>query len=385
MSLPAILGGEPVAALPSTQWPVCSDREAALATEVLASGRWANDDPVEREFERLFAERHTAKHGLCVANGTVALQVALEALDVGVGDEVIVPGLTWQATAASVLDVNATPVLVDVCLETLCLDPALVAAAITERTKAIVAVHLYGAVADLDAIGAIAEHYGLAVIEDCAHAHGSCWRARGVGSMGAIGAFSFQASKTLTAGEGGFVMTDDDRLYERLYSLRNCGRRRPGCADADWRPIQSGNYRMTELQAAVLIGQLERLEEQQLQRAANACALDDVIGEIPGVVPQRCDERVTTRNLYAYVFRYDPLAFAGLSIGSFRRALELETGVPFRAPYRPLDMSALYQPTRSAGTVWETSTGRRLTRAGTTCRLRERCMSELSSSRTRCC
>ena len=153
-----------------------------------------------------------------------------------------------------------------------------------------------------------------------------------------------QSSKTLTAGEGGFVTTDDDRIYERLYSLRNCGRRRPASLDADWRPVQSGNYRMTELQAAVLIGQLERLEEQRRQRAASASALDDAIGDIPGISPQQCDARVTKRNLYAYVFGYDPAAFCGLSVASFRRALALECGVAFRAPYRPLDMSALYQP-----------------------------------------
>ncbi len=343
MSLPAILGGDPVGAL-HARWPVWSDREGALIAKALESGHWAGEGPMERAFERSFARLQTCAHGLCVANGTVALQLAFEALDVGVGDEVIVPGLTWQATAAAVLDVNAIPVLVDVCPQTLCLDPALVAAAITPRTRAIVVVHLYGAVADLDAIGAIAERHGLVLVEDCAHAHGSCWRDRGVGSMGNIGAFSFQASKTLTAGEGGFVTTDDDSLYERLYSLRNCGRRRPGSAEANWRPMQSGNYRMTELQAAILVGQLERLEDQCRRRAANASALDDAIGAIPGVSPQRCDERVTRRNLYAYVFWYDPLAFAGLSVRSFRRALQLETGVAFRAPYRPLDMSALYQP-----------------------------------------
>ena len=343
MSLPAILGGQPVAALHS-RWPVWNDREAALIAEALGSGRWADEGPMERQFETLFAELHTARHGLCVANGTVALQLALEALDVGVGDEVIVPGLTWQATAAAVLDVNAAPVLVDVSAETLCLEPALVEAAITPRTKVIVPVHLYGAVADLDAIGAIAERHDIAVIEDCAHAHGARWRDRGVGSIGAVGAFSFQSSKTLTAGEGGFVTTNDDRIYERLYSLRNCGRRRPASLDAHWRPVQSGNYRMTELQAAVLIGQLERLEDQRRRRAANATALDDALDDIPGISPQRCDERVTKRNLYAYAFGYDPAAFAGLSVESFRRALTVECGVAFRAPYRPLDMSALYQP-----------------------------------------
>ncbi len=315
MSRPAILGGDPVCELRS-RWPVWSEREAQLMTQALESGRWAGEGPLERELERRFAGLQTARHGLCVANGTLALQLAFEALDIGVGDEVVVPGLTWQSTAAAVLDVNATPVLVDVRADTLCIDPELVAAAITPRTKAIAAVHLYGALADLDAIAAIARDHGRAVVEDCAHAHGSRWRGRGAGSLGDIGAFSFQSSKTVTSGEGGFVTTSDDRLFERLHSLRNCGRRRPGSRDEDWQPVQSGNYRMTELQAALLVGQLERVAQQRRRRAASAAALDAALARIPGIAPQRCDERVTGRNLYAYVFRYDPAAFGGLSAGA---------------------------------------------------------------------
>jgi L-glutamine:2-deoxy-scyllo-inosose/3-amino-2,3-dideoxy-scyllo-inosose aminotransferase len=175
-----------------------------MLAEVLGSGRWAYDGPVESEFERRFAELQTARYGLCVANGTVALQLALEALDIGVGDEVIVPGFTWQATVATVVDVNAMPVLVDADPETYCPDPSLVEAAITPRTRAIVVVHLYNSLTDMDRILEIARRHGLYVVEDCAHSHGSRWRGQGVGSIGDIGTFSFQASKTLTAGEGGF-------------------------------------------------------------------------------------------------------------------------------------------------------------------------------------
>lgn len=261
-SLPAVLGGEPVGRLPDAQWPVYGGRERELLSQVLDSGEWAYDGPLEADFERRFAEVQTARYGLCVANGTVALQLALEALDVGVGDEVIVPGFTWQATAAAVLDVNAVPVLVDSEPETYCIDPSLVEAAITPRTRAIIVVHLYGSLTDMDSILDIARRHNLYVIEDCAHSHGSQWNGRGAGSLGDIGCFSFQLSKTLTAGEGGFVTTNDPSLRELLYSLRNCGRRRAGAGDEHWRPIQSGNYRMTEWQAAVLLGQLERFEDQ---------------------------------------------------------------------------------------------------------------------------
>lgn len=315
-----------------------------MLAEVLGSGRWAYDGPVESEFGRRFAELQTARYGLCVANGTVALQLALEALDIGVGDEVIVPGFTWQATVATVVDVNAMPVLVDADPETYCPDPSLVEAAITPRTRAIVVVHLYNSLTDMDRILEIARRHGLYVVEDCAHSHGSRWRGQGVGSIGDIGTFSFQASKTLTAGEGGFVTTNDEALYERLYSLRNCGRRREGARDENWRPIQSGNYRMTEWQAAVLLCQLGRFEEQMERKEQNARMLDEALGEIPGVEPMKLHPQVTRRNLYGYVLRYDEREFEGFSVGAFRKALSEETGLAFEPPYRPLNTSPLYRP-----------------------------------------
>ena len=315
-----------------------------MLRQSVESGTWAYAGPFETEFERRFSELQTARYGLCVANGTVALQLALEALDVGAGDEVIVPGLTFQATAAAALEVNAAPVLVDVEPTTYCLDPALVEAAITPRTRAIVVVHLYNSVANLDRILEVARRHGLHVIEDCAHSHGSQWNGRGVGSLGDLGTFSFQSSKTLTAGEGGFVTTNDPSLRERLSSLRNCGRRRAEAEVEYWRPIQGGNHRLTEWQAAVLTAQLERFGEQMARREANAARLDTALIEIPGIRPMDRYPQVTRRNLYAYVFRYDPAEFGGLSGQAFRLALSRELGIKVRQPYAPLNRSALYQP-----------------------------------------
>ncbi len=343
---PVALGGARARPLADADvWPVSGPEELAALREVLESGRWAYDGPMEQRFERAFAAFQTAPHGLCVANGTVAVQLALEALDIGVGDEVIVPGLTWQATAAAVPDVNAVPILADVEPETYCIDPDAVERALSPRTKAIVVVHLFNSLADLDRILAIGRNAGVHVIEDCAHSHGSLWRGRGVGSIGDIGCFSFQSTKSLSAGEGGFCTTSSELLHDRLYSLRNCGRRRPDSSDATtWAPVQSGNYRTTEWQAAVLLCQLARLEEQVVRRERNALALDEALRQIPGVEPMLRREAVTRQGMYAYVFRYAAEAFGGLSASGFRSALSTELGVNVRSTYEPLNQSPLFRP-----------------------------------------
>jgi L-glutamine:2-deoxy-scyllo-inosose/3-amino-2,3-dideoxy-scyllo-inosose aminotransferase len=326
------------------RWPIFGDEELETLRVVLESGEWSHASPAgyvgryEPEFERAFADFHTVKHGLCVANGTVALQLALEALDIGAGDEVIVPGLTWQATAAAVLDVNAVPVLVDVEPDSWCIDPDAVEAAVTPATRALIAVHLYSSLADLDRLTAICERYDLHLIEDCAHSHGSAWKGRGVGSIGTIGCFSFQSSKSLNCGEGGFCMTSSDALRDRLDSLRNCGRRpeRPG---PSWTHVQSGNYRLTEWQAAILVSQFERFPAQLDLRAVNAERLDAALGAIDGIHPMRRREQMTRHGLYGYAFRYD-----GADAAGFRARLGEETGVPVGSVYEPLNRSPLYLP-----------------------------------------
>ncbi|MCB0750433.1 MAG: DegT/DnrJ/EryC1/StrS family aminotransferase, partial [Ignavibacteriae bacterium] len=255
----AISGANPLRNIkenPWPAWPIWDENEEKALLSVLQSGVWSYNGPKEIEFNKIFSEFTGTKFSICAANGTVTLQLALEALGIGIGDEVILPGLTWQATAATVIDVNATPILVDICEDTWCIDPDAIEKAITPRTKAIIPVHLYGNFADMDRIMEIAKKHNLAVIEDCAHKHGGEWKGKKAGSIGDIGSFSFQLSKHLTAGEGGALTTNSLELAEKLDALRNCGRRPEGeeFQDADKGAgvysddgnfIQSGNYRIT--------------------------------------------------------------------------------------------------------------------------------------------
>jgi L-glutamine:2-deoxy-scyllo-inosose/3-amino-2,3-dideoxy-scyllo-inosose aminotransferase len=334
----------------AVEWPIFGPEELDALKRVLESGAWGHIDgngsyvgQFEPEFERAFADLHGARHGVCVSNGTVALQLALEALDIGVGDEVIVPGLTWQATAGAVLDVNAVPILVDVEDDTYCIDPKAVDAAVTSRTRAVIAVHLYNSLADLDALSALCARRGLHLLEDCAHSHGSEWNGHGVGSIGDIGCFSFQSTKSLTAGEGGFCTTNDDTLRRRLDSLRNCGRA-PADAGSGWKPLQSGNYRLTEWQAAILCAQLARFPQQLARRAENARRLDEALGGLHGIAPMRDRPEVTRQGLYGYAFRYDSGAFGELPAREFRDALSHRLLVPIDSVYEPLNRSPFYQP-----------------------------------------
>ncbi len=354
----AINGGIPVRDAkinPWPNWPVWDEKEEKALIEVLNSGVWSYNGPKETEFNKLFAEFTGTNYAVSAVNGTITLQLALEALGIGVGDEVILPGITWQATAATVADVNATPVLVDVCEDTWCIDPEEIEKAITPRTKAIIPVHLYGSFADMDAIMSIAKKHNLAVIEDCAHKHGGEWNGQKAGSIGDIGSFSFQLSKHLTAGEGGTMTTNNRELAEKLDALRNCGRRPEGdeYADVDKGAgvygddgnfIQSGNYRLTEFQAAILIEGLKRLPGQNAVRDENGIYINSLLEELPGIKPMRRDERETKEAYFNFAFRYNKDEFKGLQIKKFREALESELGIAVDSCYEPLNNASLYVP-----------------------------------------
>lgn len=335
----ALRGGTPVRRRPFPRWPQFDERERAQLAQALETGNWGGfpfPNAKAREFGRRFAEAHGARYGLAVTSGTVAIEVALKALDVGHGDEVIVPAYTWDGTAAAVLFTGAVPVFVDSDPETYCLDPARLEEALTTRTSAILPVHLGMNMADMDAIGAFAREHGLPVVEDCAHAHGAQWKGRGAGSLGDLGAFSFQTSKLLTAGEGGGITTSSQELEERCETLVNCGR----ASETDQYRFRTvgHNYRITEFQAAILLAQLERLEEQTARREANAAHLEACLKPVPGICPLKGDPRQTRRAIYQYVLRYDPAEFAGVKRDAFVAALEAE-GIPadgmfYEAVYR---------------------------------------------------
>lgn len=358
MAILAIKGGYPQKDFennPWPAWPVWDEKEEKALLSVLNSGIWSYNGSKEIEFNKSFAEFTDTKYSILAVNGTVTLQLALEALGIGVGDEVILPGLTWQATAATVADVNAMPILVDVCEDTWCIDPAEVIKAITPNTKAIIPVHLYGAFADMDAIMEIAKKYNLAVIEDCAHKHGGEWNGKKAGSIGDIGSFSFQLSKHLTAGEGGALTTNNQELAEKLDALRNCGRRPEGdefndvdkgagVYGDDGNFIQSGNYRITEFQAAVLIEGLKRLPEQNKLRDENGIYINSLLEDLPGIMPMRRDIRETKEAYFNFSFRYHKDEFKNLSAEKFRSALGAELGLTVEACYEPLNNASLYVP-----------------------------------------
>jgi L-glutamine:2-deoxy-scyllo-inosose/3-amino-2,3-dideoxy-scyllo-inosose aminotransferase len=225
--------------------------------------------------------------------------------------------------------------------------------AITPKTKAVIPVHLYSCMADMDAIMDIANKHGLRVIEDCAHKHGGQWKNRKAGSIGDIGSFSFQLSKLMTAGEGGALTTSDPELYERLDALRNCGRRPEQDAGPDKGAgiygdegnfLQSGNYRITDFQAALLLEALRRIPEQNGLREENAKYFNSQLSGLPGVLPMRRDKRETAEAYYNFSFRYKQEQFKGLPVERFREALAAEFGCPVESSYEPLNACALYAP-----------------------------------------
>lgn len=330
----ALLGGSRAKQKPFPAWPQYDDGERRVLKEVLESGVWWRTPGTKTlEFEKAFASYHGARHGVAVTNGTAALEVTMSALGIGQGDKVIVPDFTFVATASAVLSANALPVLVEIDPETYCVDPALAEAAITPRTKAIIAVHMGGHPADLDRLQDVAKKHAIHLIEDSAHAHGSEWCGRKVGTFGTAGTFSFQASKLMTAGEGGIVISNDDDFGRQARSVHDCGRM-PG----QWfysHFIYGFNYRLSAWQGAILNVQLGRLGEQTQRRHRNGRMLDRLLGEIPGITPQKCDPRCTRNSQYAYIFHVDSREFDDISTEKFVAALNAE-GVPTQASYPPL-------------------------------------------------
>ena len=337
----AILGGAPVKKNPFPAWPQYDHHEEEALLEVLHSGVWWRTPGTKTlQFEQDFARYHQVEYGVACTNGTAALEIAVAALGIGLGDEVIIPDFTFVATASAVLAHGAMPVMVDIDPYTFNIDPELAEKAITPRTRAIIAVHVGGMPCDMDRLTAVAKKHNLYLIEDCSHAHGSEWKGQKVGSFGDCGTFSFQASKLMTAGEGGIVITRNPDLEVRLRSVHDCGRM-PG----EWfysHFIYGSNYRLSEWQGAVLSQQLSRLDEQAARREKNSAYLNHELEKIEGIVPQRRDTRVTRSGTYCYIFHYDPSAFAGLSCEKFIETLNAE-GIPSQASYPPVRKLALFQ------------------------------------------
>jgi dTDP-4-amino-4,6-dideoxygalactose transaminase len=335
--LPAILGGAALRKEPFPGWPIVDQREDHALLEVLHSGLWFRGNGTKTAtFESRFAEMMGAKHCVATANGTSALFASLAAIGVEPGDEVIVPPYTFIATVNAVLLQYALPIFVDVDRETFQIDTRKLEAAITDRTVAIMPVHLGGNVSDMEAIQAIAARHKLKVIEDACQAHLAEWKGKKVGTIGSTGCFSFQVTKNLASGEGGAILTNDDDLIERCYAFHNNCRSR-GTAGYNFTYLGSrgANLRMTEFQGALLLAQMTRLEQQAKTRSANAAYLTTILKEIPGIHPAREYEGCTRNAYHLYMFRYDPSEFHGMTRARFIDSLTAE-GIPCSSGYAPL-------------------------------------------------
>lgn len=345
---PAILGGTPVFTTPlEFVWPPTDETTAEAIADLYRSGLWSWSGKWEQRAAELLAAAHTARHAMLLANGTVTLEAALHALGIGPGDEVIVPALTWLATAMAVIYVGAKPVFVDVEPGTLCLDATQAADAITPNTRAIIPVHLYGGMADMDAIMALARKHDLKVIEDCAHAHGGLWDGAGLGSIGDAGSFSFQQTKTVAAGEGGALITNDDDLAERLFRFKHIGyaqgSKQGGAKQGPPPGLICRNYRATEFQGITICPQLEALEALTLKRNANADLLTGWLEEIPGLEVQKRGLKASPgrQSYYSLIIKYNPEAWAGISRDSLLAAIRAE-GLPAGTTYGTVHRHSLW-------------------------------------------
>ena len=334
-NMAALLGGTPVRTTRFPSWPVADAREEEALVNLIRSGKWFRGEKVAA-FEAAYASLTGAKHCLATANGTSALITSLAALGVGPGDEVIVPPYTFVATINAVLMMHALPVFVDTDIETFQIDARQLEQAITDRTRAIIPVHLGGNAADLDTILTAARKRGIAVVEDACQAHLAEWRGRKVGTYGTTGCFSFQASKNLNAGEGGAILTDDEALLENCYRFHNNSRGRKNTGNDFSYQNTGANLRMTEFQAGLLLAQMTRLEAQARTRDQNAAYLTSLLKKIPGIAPARMYDGCTRNAYHLYMFRYDAKQFAGLPRAAFLKALAAE-GVPAAGGYSPLN------------------------------------------------
>lgn len=339
MSQLAINGGAKACNVKWPAWPMWDERERNGLLDTLESGEWWYGERVKK-FEDDFAAFQDARFGVTASSGTTALETMLQALDIGPGDEVIVPPYTFVATATAVLRVGAIPVFADIEADTWCLDPNDVLRKITPRTKAIMPVHFGGRIVDMDLYNKIGLQHNVLILEDACHSWGGKWQNKGTGALGRCGAFSFQVSKNIASAEGGIILTDDEALAGQCRSITNCGR----IAGGAWYEHANigSNLRLTEFQAALLLAQLSRLEEHTLRRQRNGAYLTAHLRDLSGICVVREDPRITRRAYHLYTLRVDPQTL-GITRDQFVKALNAE-GVPASEGYtRPLYKMAVFQ------------------------------------------
>ena len=345
---PALLGGTPVHQGGWQQWPVWRTEWEEEMLKVYRSRKWYRmSGPHVTDFEKSWAKLLGANRCLATASGTSALIVSLHVLDVDAGDEVIVSPLTFIASYNAILTHKALPVFADTDPATLTMDPASIASRITDRTRALMPVHIYGLPCEMDAINAVARSRGLKVVEDACQAWLSEYKGRKCGTLGDLGCFSFQESKHIPSGEGGAITGNSDDLIDRCNAFHNCGRssgnfKGNGCF------TRGGNFRMTQFQGALLLRQFDKLVTETARRRESADYLNAELAKIPGITPARLP--ANSRGVYhLYPFRYDASRFHGLPRESFLRALNAE-GVSGHAVYKEQYFDGLLDETiRSRG------------------------------------
>lgn len=334
----AVRGGTPVRTKGFASWPIWDqDRDEQAVLSVLRSGVWSRSKVVA-EFEKKYAELLGAKRCLATTHGTTALITALNALDIGVGDEVLVGPYTFVASISVIFLAGALPIMVDTDPETFLVNPDKLQAKITPHTRAILPVHIYGLPADMDRINALAKKHGLLVLEDACQAWLAEFNGKKCGTLGDLGCFSFQNSKHLTCGEGGAVVGADDAIMDRAVSYHNFG---------SGGPYLGSKCRMTEFQAAILLAQMQRLEEQTQRRWENATYLTSKLRGIPGIHPHRLYDGVTRAAYHLYPFRYKAEEFDGVTRDKFLAALRTE-GIPCSGGYGRLNKAPFIENTLSS-------------------------------------
>ena len=329
---PAILGGTPAHAGGWPGWPVWRESWEPEILKILRSGRWyrGGDDGKVPEFEAGYANLLGAKRCLATASGTTSLITALHVMGVDAGDEVIVSPYTFIATYSAIVIHKALPVFADTDPATLTMDPASIESRITDRTRAIVPVHIYGMPCEMDTINAIAKKHNLAVVEDACQAWLAEYKGNKCGTLADLGCFSFQNSKHIPSGEGGAVTGNSDDLIDRCTAYHNCGRATGGFQGSGCF-TRSSNFRMQHFQAAILLQQFDKLVKETKIRQANADYLSTNLKQIPGIAPARLPD-ASRAVWHLYPLRYDARQFAGLSRDGFLRALRAE-GVPCSGGY----------------------------------------------------
>jgi perosamine synthetase len=322
---------------PISEWPLWDNRDEQALLDVLHSGKWgrtAGGATKVKEFETAYSTRMKARYCVATSSGTTALLTSLGALNIGPGDEVVMPPYTFVATFNAITANFALPVFADTDAASFQIDPAKMASAITPATKLLLPVHIAGTPSNLDAISALAKSRGITLLEDACQAPLAEWRGQPVGTVGIGGCFSFQASKNLTAGEGGAILTNDENFANLCFNFHTPGGPKPAPSSG-----RAANFRLTEFQAALLLAQMTRLEAQAKTRDENAAYLSSLLRQIPGTVPAALYDGCTRSGWHLYMLRYDASKFSGLTRAKFLQALAKE-GVAASSGYTSLNTSA---------------------------------------------